>query len=192
MKDLEYHITIDARMSQRRKDAASVWGCLKLTPDPQKPTIKPHSSILHPKLRTTDKQTLIDQLETFCFYIHPVATFQYATLLALRESLIRFQHHPNTKIIYLRNHHIYNGMTKWRHKWELRNWIATNDDPIAYKYLWKEIIKLSDNQSVVWSALPHKDNPVSEHIYKLAEDHLIHEGGSFRTRSRSGLQPKFS
>jgi ribonuclease HI len=85
--------------------------------------------------------------------------------------------------------YVKNGIQKWIHTWQRRNWINSANKPVLNRELWEQLIRLEQTHHVRWNWVQgHADNKYNNFVDKLATDAIKLEHGVDNKIEQSRLE----
>jgi ribonuclease HI len=71
--------------------------------------------------------------------------------------------------IYTDSSYLINGITKWVHGWQRKDWITTAKEEVLNKELWQELIRVSGGKNIEWKYIGgHRGVPGNERCDEIA------------------------
>ncbi len=77
-------------------------------------------------------------------------TNQIMELTAAIKALESLKRKDVTVIIFTDSKYVIDGITKWIFSWIKNNWITASKKPVANRFLWEKLFKLTRDQNVEW------------------------------------------
>lgn len=107
---------------------------------------------------------------------HPQTTNNRMELLAPIKAL-ELLNRPCQVTIYTDSQYVYNGITKWIHGWQKRNWINSQRQPVANKELWQRLLQTAGPHDIHWQWVRgHSGHPENERCDRLAREAIRQQG----------------
>ncbi len=89
-------------------------------------------------------------------------------LLAVIEALRQLKRPCRVRVVTDSNY-VVKGMTEWISRWIKRDWINSQDEPVANRGLWEELLKRSRPHQIEWVWIRgHNGHPENERCDKMA------------------------
>jgi ribonuclease HI len=89
-------------------------------------------------------------------------------LLAVIEALRQLKRPCRVRVVTDSNY-VVKGMTEWISGWIKRDWINSQNEPVANRDLWEELLKRSRSHQIEWVWIRgHNGHPENERCDKMA------------------------
>ncbi|MFH1243500.1 MAG: ribonuclease HI [Pseudomonadota bacterium] len=89
-------------------------------------------------------------------------------LLAVIEALRQLKRPCRVRVVTDSNY-VVKGMTEWISRWIKRDWINSQNEPVANRELWEELLKRSRPHQIEWVWIRgHNGHPENERCDKMA------------------------
>jgi ribonuclease HI len=90
--------------------------------------------------------------------------------------------------VYTDSRYLQDGINKWVHMWEQRNWRTADKKPVLNQDLWKELMEQAKNHHVAWKwTKGHASNRYNQFVDLLATATIANRKGIDRKMNRTDL-----
>jgi ribonuclease HI len=120
----------------------------------------------------------------------PHATNNQMELLAAISGL-KTLNRATAAEVYTDSRYLQDGINKWIHAWEQRNWLTAHKKPVLNQDLWRQLMEQEKNHQVVWIWVRgHASSRYNQFVDLLATATIANRKGFDRKMNRTELERK--